>query len=846
MTEAAALTQRLAKLEKQLSSFKEITGVDPSSGPFIVTTLSINRDTITGGYFISFLSQPGEIFQIQSSVDAVVWEVADNSVNAAASPAISSTWLSVPYTPEAIIYFRVRRYPRTLPLPDLNTPVNMSPPLADTPTLQQLLAMVASVQDQINALEYDADVSTRLRDIHTPTQLANALIDGGELILRLKAPITLPSGNTFIPQDKTIEFGLHWFIDGGGSTVSFFGKCVAERRTIFVGFVAGDIRGTFGGADVFPEWWGLVPGYHDIAINCAVKASTLDTNGYGIKVSLSNFGYDVSAPIDLSSMAVTLQGQGEGLTYLNSTANWNATWLKTDLWGTDTGPANHAAMVWIGGDLTGTFPYDARTYRCQVIGMTIACGNASFAHKADGESGGPKRVSGISAKRWVEEGNAISHVTVTSASGAGIGFPQHKAMASIGSAGGYQSAVINGLSIRDFWITSPTFRDAYPMYFSQWTNNCSVDTGTVDATLSKSVSSAYASLLSSTETITNPSLTAGTGWSVTGDWSITSGVANYTKVNPLGADYLRTTPAALSLGQTYTLKVELSSAGSGAAGSLTVKRGSTIIGTLSPLITGAQYITFVAYGNATDTLDFVFPAATGTFAASITSVSLIANGDPAVYPVPSWIVTYPLIGIKAQGYMSISNVHFEGMTIPVHCEYNSSGGNAVTLTNLNFLSLNDPKRGGIYSNDGRSGMDFANETEVTTANGLYNGGDPALIADEGSRYFGYGCGVLISKAVGSYETSKNTFDRVTINNIKSSGGVTYLLRDAMYGKNIRAYGQSQFPNSSSGGISLYSRGNAYAYTTTLPYTVIGTGVYDPTATTSAASLSRTFFTGPIY
>jgi hypothetical protein len=414
-------------------------------------------------------------------------------------------------------------------------------------------------------------------------------------------------------------------------------------------------------------------------------------------------------------------------------------------------------------------------------------------------------------------------------------------MASIGSAGGYQSAVINGLSIRDFWITSPTFRDAYPMYFSQWTNNCSVDTGTVDATLSKSVSSAYASLLSSTETITNPSLTAGTGWTVTGDWSITSGVANYTKVNPTGTDYLRTTPAALSLGQTYTLKVEFSSAGSGAAGSLTVKRGSTIIGTLNPAIAGAQYITFVAYGNATDTLDFVFPVAAGTFAASITSASLIANGDPAVYPVPAWQVTYPLIGIKAQGYMSISNVHFEGPVIGVHCEYNSSGGNAITLTNLNFLSLNDPKRLGVYSNDGRSGMDFANDTEVTTANDVtYN------IASDAERYFGYGCGVLISKSQISNACPFNTFDRVTINNIKSSGGVTYLLRDAMYGKNIRAYGQSQFPNSSVGGISFYSRGNAYAWTTTLPYTAIGTGVYDPTAPSSPASISRTFFTGPIY
>lgn len=486
MTEAAVLTQRLAKLEKQLSSFKEITGVDPSSGPFIVTTLSINRDTITGGYFISFLSQPGEIFQIQSSVDAVVWEVADNSVNAAASPAISSTWLSVPYAPEAIIYFRVRRYPRTLPLPDLNTPVNMSPPLADTPTLQQLLAMVASIQDQIDAIDYTADASTRLRDIHTPTQLAAALLEPGELILRLKNPITLPSGNTSIPPEKTIEFGLHWFIDGGGSTVSFFGKCVAERRTIFVGFVAGDIVGTFGGTDVFPEWWGLTNNLHDVAINCAVRASSLSTNGFGIKVSLANRIYDVSAPIDLSGKAVTLEGAGSNLTYLRSTTSWVPTWIKAEVWGAGGDPANHAAMIWIGSDLGQG---SNSSYRTKVKGMEIQCYNAAFAHK----TGGLLRVSGISSKGFVEECSVITDVVVGGASGFGIGFCRHRVPGSnwadpLVDRG---AAIINGLDISSSWIVGATFTDFYGMYFSGWTNNCTVRNVTVDVGLAKSASTQY-------------------------------------------------------------------------------------------------------------------------------------------------------------------------------------------------------------------------------------------------------------------------------------------------------------------------------------------------------------------
>jgi hypothetical protein len=284
------------------------------------------------------------------------------------------------------------------------------------------------------------------------------------------------------------------------------------------------------------------------------------------------------------------------------------------------------------------------------------------------------------------------------------------------------------------------------------------------------------------------------------------------------------------------------------AGSLTVKRGATIIGTLNPAIVGAQYITFVAYGNATDTLDFVFPAATGTFAASITSVSLIANGDPVVYGAPAWVVTYPLIAIKAQGNMSVSNMHIEGPVIGVHVPYNAGGGNVVSLSNINFLFFNEPIRGGIYSNDGRSGMDFANEGEVTAANAVSLSGLPAAIADDVNRYFGYGCGVLISKDPGNYTTPWNTKDRVTISNIRTSGGVLYLLRDAMYGKNIRGYGMGETPQQTTniGGIAHYSRGNAYAYTTTLPYTAITGGFYDPNNTTTAASLSRQFFTGPVF
>jgi hypothetical protein len=522
-----------------------------------------------------------------------------------------------------------------------------------------------------------------------------------------------------IPEEKSIEFNTFKFVKGSGSSIIFYGKCVAERRQIFSGFVAGDIVGIFGRTDVYPEWWGLVSGYHDIAINCAVRASTLAytslitgdaTNNYGIKVSLANRVYEVSAPIDLSTKAVTLEGAGSNLTYLRSTVNWTATWIKAEVWGTDTGPANHAAMIWIGGDLTGNSKIDGRTYRTKVKGMEIECYYAAFPYRLDEALDSSKRVSGISSKFYVEECSMIEDVQISNSTGFGIGFCRHKLTA--GTAEGWSGGVINGLSIRDFWITGRTFRSAYPLYFSQFTNNCTVDTGTVDMSMVKSVSSA---------------------------WNV-------------------------------------------------------------------------------------------------------APADPQ----PAWVVTYPLIGIKAQGNMSVSNVHIEGPVIGVHVEYNGGGGNVVSLSNLNFLYLQDPIRGALYYADGLSGLDFANESEVTAAN---------LVTQTNSvdtpRYFGYGCGVLIAKGnymTGSSNVPWNTKDRVTINNIRTSGGVTYLLRDAMYGKNIRGYGMGEPPQQTTniGGISFYSRGNAYAYTTTLPYTAISGSFYDPANTTSAASTSRQFFIGPIF
>lgn len=356
------------------------------------------------------------------------------------------------------------------------------------PAAQQVITPGAGItaaagRDMINAnfaeLYARGDVRSTGRNITSLPQFTAALLESGPITLHLRADITLTSILT-VPAEKTIIPDTYRFIDGGGGGLICFGLLDKGRDQVFSGFVAGDITGTFGSHVAFPEWWGLTAGAHDVAINCAVKASTLVANGFGLKVSLATRVYDVAAPIDLSSTAVTLEGAGRNLTFLRATSAWTPTWVKAEQWGASGDPANHAAMVWIGADIGSAYSYSTK-----VIGMDIECYNASYAHRASGLL----RVSGISSKAGVEECTVIRDVVVSNASGFGIGFCRHKA-----GGGSFAAATVNGLEISGCWITGPTFRDAVGLNFSQWTNNCSVRGTTVDMRLSKSVSSAYAAV----------------------------------------------------------------------------------------------------------------------------------------------------------------------------------------------------------------------------------------------------------------------------------------------------------------------------------------------------------------
>lgn len=339
-----------------------------------------------------------------------------------------------------------------------------------------------------NWLQTNYDSS--LRFITTQAQLTSALTDAGALILRLGANITLPAGSTLIPKEKSIDFNNFKFVKGSGSTLLFHGMCIAERQQIFSGFNAGDIIGIFGRTEIYPEWWGLQTDRHDIAINCAVRSSTRAgavgltyPDWHGTTVSLGPRIYYVARPIDCTGGYINIRGSGSAQTSIITTSAWVAdTWMQAEIWGN---PAvnlpNHAAVIWIGGLYKDAGNSNGATYRNQVTGVLIDCGAAGFALRTTN-----KRISGISSKSGVEECSIIDEVVITYATGFGIGFCRHRALD-----GSYPPATINGLSITNFWIYGATYSDYYGMYFSAWTNNCRVDTGTVAGGLAKSISSQY-------------------------------------------------------------------------------------------------------------------------------------------------------------------------------------------------------------------------------------------------------------------------------------------------------------------------------------------------------------------
>jgi hypothetical protein len=159
-----------------------------------------------------------------------------------------------------------------------------------------------------------------------------------------------------------------------------------------------------------------------------------------------------------------------------------------------------------------------------------------------------------------------------------------------------------------------------------------------------------------------------------------------------------------------------------------------------------------------------------------------APGGP-VYPKPAFIQDWPKVGIKAMGKLTISNVHFEGMQTAVWVAQ-GSGSNTIRITNIDTWCLTDAAQ--VWAFDGRR-----------------HSAPPSADTDQWS----VGTAVLLSST--DWDRTRNFKDRVVIENVVSVGETGFLVRDRAAGVNVSTWGQGQFPNSSTGALNHYSRGDLF-------------------------------------
>jgi len=228
------------------------------------------------------------------------------------------------------------------------------------------------------------------------------------------------------------------------------------------------------------------------------------------------------------------------------------------------------------------------------------------------------------------------------------------------------------------------------------------------------------------------------------------------------------------------------------------------------------------------------------------TASMIATGSG-----PDSYYNYPDYGIVAQGAVTISNVHFEGMVNGVYCQHSQTGDNTITIDNANFQHLMDRARGAKYFQDGMSGPDLS--TTPLLPNGATKSNlIPAPGIGTTNAWNGFSTGVLIDNA--GYGANR---DSVVVTNSKVVGYCVFHLRDYVYGIHLRSYGHGSAPLDSNSTLTLYARTGARVRNRDnragSNYANIGSGLYsllsqDPASDIipfdpgNAANTAKEFFT----
>ena len=275
----------------------------------------------------------------------------------------------------------------------------------------------------------------------------------------------LVTSDLYLPPGKEINPNSFKFVSAGGKII-FDSYLNAGRRQVFQGFTEGEIRGTFG-RPVFPEWWGLIPENHDIAINCAIRSYLYADRGNTISLNAGN--YIVSSSIDLRESLSQLEGQGCGATHILTSKNYSPKFEDSQYWTKTLDPESHSAIIWIGSKGHN----GGQSFRTNIRGISVDGYNACLKWPE-------KRISIIANTGWVEENHIIEDVHLTSFTGFGIGFNHPRSI-----------STVNGLAIRNFWISRAMRRDSVPILIPAHAGVCSIRSGTIDCRLDKHVSKAW-------------------------------------------------------------------------------------------------------------------------------------------------------------------------------------------------------------------------------------------------------------------------------------------------------------------------------------------------------------------
>lgn len=756
----------------------------------------------------------------------------------------------------------------------------------------------------------------RVRVPITEESLREFLDDADVTIIRFGKSIEITAPITF-PDGIEIDFQGYYLVQGAAHAVSFNALCNAGRHQIFSGFLAGEITGNFGTGVVYPEWWGLEDDNHDIAINAALQCSLLGGSGYGLTVSLAARRYDVSAPLDVSARRNHLRGEGMLRTEIRSTSAWdgrfyNATSFPYNATG------NMASMIWMGGE----FPAN-QTFGSRVSGLYVNCYYASVAHWNDKYISGISSRAFVEEGSFIEDvlvsyatGVSIGFpslaghgatfaltavagvitavavltpgqdyitgaVTLSAAPGTGesltpvIDEDTGQILSVTVTAGGTghttgdtvsaaidQPATVNGLVIRNVWLTSAGKRESYPMYFTHHANNCVVDCVTIDMRIVKSQSSKYAQAYGYDSVVYSAPAQV-LDWPLIGIHAAGKVHIREVHIESCGIGVL--IPSTDGINNVTLESVDclhMMSRGYGQAYyndyyPIAISAANALLASdYNATIAGTTLLKVDTTAGLVATQPIRLVGVTG----DSTYIDGASGADDSIWQVVRVVSATQVVINKA--WSGVPTVSGYGYVIPLEPAREFSAAISSATNNAGSVRFTVDTTLGMKAGEFfmvvHSDVPAYNvlhtittvhsATEVTTNQAWVSSptsGDVRLkiVSDAytTASYWDHSCLVLIAREDDAqYLATENRKDLVNCTGLQIYGSCDFVLRDAIFGNEVTGYGKGQFPTNNTAGVAFYSRAAAYINSPRWPYTL--SEIYDaddPPANTAP------YFLGPV-